>query len=301
MKKLAKPFLKWAGGKRQLLETYEKYYPKELKEGKIENYYEPFVGAGAIFFNIAQKYKIKNIFLYDINEDLILIYKYIQANVEMLIQDLKNCEETYLSHNLEMRSKYYYAVRDIFNRGKKTVDYLNPMSPGWLGIAVRFIFLNKSCFNGLYRVNRKGEFNVPHGKYKNPKICDESNLRLVFKLLQKINIKNSNFVNMFEDIDKSKKSFIYFDPPYRPLSKTSNFTSYSESDFTEDDQIILSKLYLKLADDGHKVMLSNSDNGDGFIQNHYKNFNINYVKASRRINSKGSKRGSVKEVVITNY
>lgn len=296
----AKPFLKWAGGKRQLLETYEKYYPKELKEGKIENYYEPFVGAGAVFFNIAQKYKIKNIFLYDINEDLINVYKVIKKYCDTLSYELSYNEKKYLSSSEEEREFTYYEIRKAFN---KDIDRSNFLTPN-VRRAGQFTFLNKTCFNGLYRVNRKGEFNVPWGKYKDPNICDESNLKLVFKLLQGINVKSSNFINMFEDIediDRSKKSFIYFDPPYRPLNKTSNFTSYSESDFTENDQIILSKLYFKLDEAGHKVMLSNSDSGDGFIQEHYKNFNIHSVKASRRINSKGKKRGSIKEVVITNY
>ena len=172
----AKPFLKWVGGKRQLLNTFEKLYPKNLKNKKVENYYEPFVGGGAVFFDVAQKYKIKNAFLYDINEELILTYLVIQKDVSKLLDFLYRYSKQYKNISEEKQKEYYYELRENFNQQRFNINY-DRYSENWIPRAAQTIFLNRTCFNGMYRVNKSGHFNVPFGKYSNPKICDEENLR----------------------------------------------------------------------------------------------------------------------------
>jgi DNA adenine methylase len=299
----AKPFLKWAGGKNQLLSVFRKFYPKELLKGEIKNYYEPFVGGGAVFFDIAQNYGIDSAFLYDINEELVLTYKVVQKDVNSLIEFLHRYSNQYLSLKREKREQYYYELRHNFNLQRFNIDY-DKYSENWVSRAAQIIFLNKTCYNGLFRFNSKGEFNSPFGLYDNPKILDENNLLNVSKLLEIAEIKKADFKEVRQDIKKS--SFIYFDPPYRPLSKTSNFTSYSKYQFKDDDQIQLASLFNELNEMDCLLMLSNSDPKntdptDNFFDIIYKGYNIRRVSAKRIINSNVKKRNSINEIIVTNY
>jgi len=299
----AKPFLKWVGGKRQLLEQFKKLYPTELKLKKIKNYFEPFVGGGAVFFDIAQNYEIENAFLYDINDELILTYKVIQKDVHKLIEFLFRYDKQYKKLSEEDRKQYFYEIRQNYNLQRFNIDY-KKYSDNWIPRAAQAIFLNKTCFNGLFRFNSKGEFNSPMGRYKNPKILDEQNLLNVSKLLEIATIKRADFSEVKNDIKEI--SFVYFDPPYRPISKTASFTSYSKFNFQDDEQLKLAGLFYELDQQGHKLMLSNSDPkntnpDDDFFETIYSNFNITRVDAKRSINSNGSKRNSIKEIVVTNY
>ena len=201
-KGVAKPFLKWAGGKGQLLNKFEELYPQALIDGKIETYIEPFVGGGAVLFNVLQSYEIKKAYINDINKELINCYRCIKADIEEVIKQLKALENEYLS--CVDRNNYFYEVRNRYNE-----IHLN----GHLDFekCADFIFLNRTCFNGLYRVNRDGKFNVPHGRYKNPLICDQDNLRLCSKLLQRVEINFGSYEQVLDKADKN--AFIYFDPP----------------------------------------------------------------------------------------
>jgi DNA adenine methylase len=302
-KNLAKPFLKWAGGKSQLLSEFPKYFPKELITGKIQNYYEPFLGSGAVFFFVAQKFSIKKAILSDINEELILTFNVVKQNVRKLVEELEKLKAEYLNLSEKERENYFYDLRLEFNQSKSQVDFKN-YSSNWIKRASQIIFLNKTCFNGLFRLNKNGEFNVPFGKYKNPQIYDEENLLKASELLKIADIHQTDF----EEIKKyaSENFFIYFDPPYRPISKTSSFTSYSKFSFNETDQLRLAKLFSELGVNENKLMLSNSDPknenpNDDFFEKHYQKFNINRVKALRVINSKAEKRGAINELIITNY
>ncbi len=299
----AKPFLKWVGGKRQLLEQFEKLYPIELELKRIKNYYEPFVGGGAVFFDVVQNYEIENAYLYDINDELILTYKVIQKDVNKLIEFLYRYDKQYKKLNEEKKKEYYYELRENYNIQRFNIDY-NKYSENWVPRAAQSIFLNKTCFNGLFRFNSKGGFNAPMGRYKNPKILDQQNLLNVSKLLEIATIKKANFKEVKNDIKNN--SFVYFDPPYRPISKTSNFTSYSKYTFQDDEQLQLASLFYELDQRGHKLMLSNSDPKntdpeDDFFESIYSTFNITRVDAKRSINSNGSKRNPIKEIVVTNY
>ncbi len=299
----AKPFLKWVGGKRQLLEQFEELYPFELKIKKIKNYYEPFVGGGAVFFDIAQNYEIESAYLYDINDELILTYQVIQRDVQKVIEFLYRYEKQYKKLSDEDRKQFYYEVRRNYNLQRFNIDYTK-YSDNWIPRAAQTIFLNKTCFNGLFRFNLRGEFNSPVGKYKNPKILDEQNLLNVSILLEIATIKKADFTEVKNDIKDS--SFVYFDPPYRPISKTANFTSYSKFNFQDDEQLKLAALFYELDQQGHKLMLSNSDPkntnpDDDFFETAYSSFNITRVNAKRSINSNGLKRNAIKEIVVTNY
>jgi len=290
-KTLAKPFLKWAGGKTQLLDEIDKRLPEdEIRSGKIDTYIEPFVGGGAIFFYIAHEYpEIKHFYLFDINGDLVNCYNAIKTNVASLIDELRNLESNFLRRNTVARKHFYYFIRKEFNSDRSVA---------------KLIFLNKTCFNGLYRVNRKGEFNVPFGDYNNPNICNEDNLRAASEVLQKADILCSDFEESEKYITES--TFVYFDPPYRPLSVTASFTSYSKEDFSQDDQTRLSCFCKKIDPNGAKFLLSNSDPknenpNDHFFEDHYKSFYIERVKAKRAINCKAYGRGHINELLITNY
>lgn len=299
----AKPFLKWAGGKTQLLEQFTDHFPKELKEEKLYNYYEPFLGGGAVFFFIAQNYSIKNAYLSDINEDLMLTYNVVKKNVTELIEELATLKESYLKKDEPKREEYFYEIRTTFNEEKGEINFDN-YSTTWIVHAAKMIFLNKTCFNGLFRLNRKGEFNVPFGRYKNPSILDEENLIAANSALQIAEIAKTDFEKIKGKVQDN--FFIYFDPPYRPINKTSSFTSYSKFDFTDKDQERLAKFYSELGNNGNKLMLSNSDpknqnSDDDFFERLYRGFNITRVRASRMINCVGEKRGKINELLITNY
>lgn len=300
----ARPFLKWAGGKGQLLPKFQELYPKELKEKKIKNYFEPFLGSGAVFFDIVQNFDIDNAYLYDINEELILTYNVIQKDVSKLIDFLYRYQRTYLKLDKAKRKDYFCDQRTNYNLQRFNVDYTK-YSDTWIPRAAQLIFLNRTCFNGLFRVNSKGEFNTPAGDYDNPTICDEHNLLAVSKVLEKAIIKKADFRQVKRDL-KSSNSFIYFDPPYRPISKTASFKAYSKHGFNDKEQTELAKLYSQLNQKGSLLMLSNSDPKnndpmDNFFDEIYKDFNILRVPARRMINSDASKRGEINEIVITNY
>ena len=299
----AKPFLKWVGGKRQLLSQFETLYPAELKQRKIKNYYEPFVGGGAVFFDVAQNYEVENAFLYDINDELILSYKVIQKDVHKLLEFLTKYDKIYKTLSEKKQQEYYYELRDSYNLNRFNIDY-EKYSENWIPRVAQTIFLNKTCFNGLFRFNSKGGFNSPQGKYKNPNIVDEQNLLNVSKLLEIATIKKADFREVKNDIKDS--SFIYFDPPYRPISETSSFTAYSKFNFEGDQQLQLAGLFIDLDKSGHKLMLSNSDPkntnpDDNFFDTIYSDFKISRVDAKRSINSDSTKRNSIKEIVVTNY
>ena len=299
----ARPFLKWAGGKSQLLSQFEAFYPPELKQGKIEKYIEPFVGSGAVFFDIAQTYSLKSIFLYDVNVELIVAYRVIQRDVRGLIDQLQDLSSKYKALDGKHRKDYYYQKREMYNNQHNDFDYRH-FSQKWISRAALLIFLNRTCFNGLFRLNSKGEFNVPHGSYKNPRILDEENLLNVARVLQPAEIQAGDFESCASEVDEN--TFVYFDPPYRPISQTSSFTSYSKFDFGDDEQKRLAEFFAKLDRECHaKLMLSNSDPtnedpSDNFFNVLYHGFSIHTVSANRMINSNGAKRGKIRELLITN-
>jgi DNA adenine methylase len=300
---IAKPFLKWAGGKSQLLDKFLDFYPAELKSGLLTNYYEPFIGGGAVFFDVAQRYNIKSAFLCDINQELILTYLVIQQDVFKLIEVLDTFSKNYTNLDEVAQSRFYYKVREEYNRNRLNINYLS-YSEDWILRAAQIIFMNKTCFNGLFRFNQKGEFNVPAGRYKNPKILDESNLLNVSKLLSIAEIRNAGFETIENGVKEN--SFVYFDPPYRPISKTSAFTAYSKFKFGDEEQKQLAALFNRLNKMGIKQMLSNSDPknndlGDNFFDELYCQYNISRIPARRMINSDATKRNAINEIVVTNY
>ncbi len=280
IKNKAKPFVKWVGGKRQLLKQFKDLclYPPTGFDVLKNTYYEPFVGGGAVFFDLLPKKAV----LSDMNKELVITYNVIKNNVEDLIKSLKKHK-----HNKE----YFLKIR------AQKIEKLSDLQT-----ASRFIYLNRTCFNGMYRVNRSGEFNVPFGDNKNPLICDEENLRKVSNILKNVSVVHEDYKNV---LNKAKKGdFIYFDPPYYPINKTSSFTSYTADAFLEKEQIELRDTFMELNKRGCFVMLSNSDTS--FINKIYseikdKKVKINKVQAGRSINSKGSGRGKITEVLITNY
>ena len=298
MQNKVKPFVKWAGGKGSLLNQLNKYYPLELKNGKIECYIEPFVGGGAVLIDILQNYKINEAYAFDINENLINSYNIIKNNVNELIYNLKILEKEYLRLEKDARKEYFYNIREQYNSYKLDKDEKS------LQKAVEFIFLNRTCFNGLYRVNKNGDFNVPMGNYKNPTICDEENLKALSRLIRNVKFQYGDYKASQECIKKN--TFVYFDPPYRPLNVTSGFTSYTKEDFDDENQKELALFYKNLSNRKVKVMLSNSnpkntDKEDCFFENIYKGFNINEVYAKRMINANSNGRGEISELLITNY
>ena len=267
-----KPFLKWAGGKRQLISQMDHYFPKEFNK-----YIESFVGGGAIFFYLLPKKSI----LIDINDDLINTYKIIRNNISELIELLRK-------HKNER--EYYYNIRHA-DRNSNTFN-------DWPDIqkASRTIYMNRCCYNGLYRVNSKGHFNVPFGKYKNPKFCDEINLKAVHYALQNTCLVNGSFEKCLDYAEKG--DFVYLDPPYVPISESANFTSYTKENFGKNDQIKLFEVFKILDERGCKVMLSNSYSE--FTLDLYKDYRINTLRAKRSINSDPNNRGEIKELLITN-
>ncbi|MEA2104601.1 MAG: Dam family site-specific DNA-(adenine-N6)-methyltransferase [Candidatus Cloacimonadota bacterium] len=300
----ARPFLKWAGGKTQLLENLEKQLPIEIKKTKkIKYYVEPFIGGGAFFFYLKNNYEIENAFISDINKEIIVGYQTIQKKPNKLVDALWKMQKEYLAKSTKDRENYFYKIRKKYNQNITTFNYKN-YNNSWITRTCQLIFLNKTCFNGLFRQNRKGEFNVPSGKYKNPKICDEVNLIAVNRTLQNTEIKICDFAETQKFVDKN--TLVYLDPPYRPLNNSSSFTSYSKDGFDDDDQIRLSKYYKQLDEIGADLILSNSDPknhnpNDNFFDNLYNKFSIQRVKATRMINSNAQKRGQINEIIIANY
>jgi len=300
----ARPFLKWAGGKTQLLEQLRSLYPPELPAGGLTTYVEPFTGGGAVFFDVVQRYPIARAYLYDANPELILIYRVVQGGVEALIKRLGNYAGEYLSRDQEGRKAYYYQVREKLNRQLETIDF-DVFSEAWIDRAAMHLFLNKTCYNGLFRLNSRGLFNTPHGRYKNPRILDADNLRAASRVLQIATIRRGDFESCVDVVDD--RAFVYFDPPYRPISKTAHFTSYSRFGLDDDDQRRLARFFARLHHEtGARLMLSNSDPtnetpDDDFFDRLYREFYRYRVSAQRNINSKAGRRGPIRELVVTNY
>ncbi|WP_341226086.1 DNA adenine methylase [uncultured Arcticibacterium sp.] len=293
---MAKPFLKWAGGKSQLIDEIEHRLPERLIESSFV-FVEPFVGSGAVLFWVLQRFpNLKKAVINDVNKDLCNCYEVIKSDVESLILILTKWQEEYyaiLKDEVACK-KYFYSKRTLLNMNtsEKVIQ------------AALFIFLNKTCFNGLYRVNRKNEFNVPIGRYKKPRICDEKNLRAVSKLLKKVVILNSDYTDTLKHAGKF--AFYYLDPPYKPLSKTSSFNSYANVIFDDVEQTRLKKFCDLLDKKGHLWLQSNSDPkntepDNNFFDFLYKAYSIQRVKANRRINADPIKRGDLTELLISNF
>ncbi len=295
--KKVKPFLKWAGGKGQLLSELEAYYP--FGDKKITKYAEPFVGGGAVLFDILSKYDLEEVYISDINAELMNTYRVIRDGVDGIIAMLAAMQDKFLPMDTEHRKAYYLTKRAQFNDlkvgGSEGVN---------LEKAAIMIFLNKTCFNGLYRVNQKGLFNVPVGSYKNPLICDEENLRAVSEKLQKVTVVCGDYRQSAAFIDDS--TFVYFDPPYRPITDTAHFTAYTETLFRDEEQIELAKFVDDMHGKGAKIVISNSDPKnfnaeDDFFDNIYASYRIKRVDANRMISCKSEARGKIKELLISNF
>lgn len=293
MKQEAKPFIKWVGGKTQLLEEIRKYYPSQ-----IEKYCEPFVGGGAVLFDVLSKKDPKEILINDINSELINTYKQIKENCSGIIDKLASLQEKYWTSSLEENKSLYLEKRERFNALK-----VNGNKSENLEKATLFIFLNKTCFNGLFRVNSKGLFNVPFNNAKKPLLCDADNLKACSKFLKNVKMSVGSYSQCKDFIDD--KTFVYIDPPYRPLTQTAAFTSYNENAFGDKEQIELAKFIEEISNRKAIVVTSNSDpknvcESDTFFDKLYKKFIIKRVSASRMINSNAKKRGAINELLISN-
>lgn len=293
--KIAKPFLKWAGGKTKLINDIEKALPIDLKNERL-TYIEPFVGSGAVLFWVLNNFpRLKKAVINDINADLINTYKIIASNPKELISILEVWHHEFhaLEGSEDNKKLYYYHKRDLYNTRNEELSVQ----------AALFIFLNRTCFNGLYRVNRNNLYNVPMGAYKRPTICDKDNILAVSNALQKVEIICGDYEETLNFAGKN--TLFYFDPPYKPLSETSSFNSYAKDDFNDEEQIRLRDFCSKLDSLNHTWVLSNSDvKGkditDNFFDDLYGKYNIKRVDAKRSINANPAKRGSLKELLITN-
>jgi len=298
----ANPFVKWAGGKRQIIDEIHGFLPKIIQERDIK-YIEPFVGGGAVYFSLFKSPNIQESILIDNNPILIATYNTIKNNVDKLISDLYILEQNYKQITEEKKkSKYYYKIREQYNELIRKIEFPIDNS-SCIKLAAKFIFLNRTCFNGLYRVNSKGEFNVPRGNYKNPNICNSKNLFQVANALRKAKILHDDFERSEEFIDGS--SFVYLDPPYRPLN-SSGFISYTKIEFDDNEQKRLAKFCNKIDKLGGKFLLSNSDPknsdpDDNFFDELYSDYRIIRINARRNINRNGNERGLVSELLIMNY
>ena len=293
---LTRPFVKWVGGKSQLLLDIDLYLPNDLKNQEVVHYYEPFVGGGAMLFYMLETYpNIKRVIANDINARLINCYNVVKNNVNELISVLKELQKEYNRSLPEYRSMQFLDIRNKYN----STSELNVMTAAW------FIYLNKTCYNGLYRENKKGEFNVPFGYYNNPAICDEDLLRADSKALQDVEFVCGDFFDLIDfnsiDVSDGVYRFVYMDPPYVPITESSKFTQYTKESFGTDKQrqvndiAQICKLY------NMRVMISNSYAAGRDDDDVYKNYNKYTVYASRDINSKGNRRGKIPEVLLTTY
>ena len=290
----ARPFIKWVGGKTQLLNEVSKSLPRDFASRQHVTYVEPFVGGGAVMFWILQEYpNIERAVINDINQELICTYRVIQVNVEELIAELAHIQDEYIPLGSEDRKAYFMEKRARFNTKKTT-----PVET-----AALFIFLNRTCFNGLYRVNSKGKFNVPHGKYANPRICDADNLHACSAVLQKVEILCGDFSETGRYAGPN--TLFYFDPPYKPITETSSFTSYAKEGFNDDEQVRLRDFCDQISKDKALFVASNSDPkgvnpSENFFDTLYNHFIIKRVSATRMINSDASGRGAISELMISN-
>ncbi len=300
----AKPFLKWAGGKTQLLGQLREHYPPGLGTGAITRYVEPFVGGGAVFLDVMQGSAIQEAHLFDINPELIVAYTAVQRDPQGLIDLLAAYRDRYAALDEAEREEYFYARRGHYNAQRATIDF-TVFSPAWVERAADLIFLNKTCYNGLFRVNSSGHFNVPFGRYVRPEIFDPGNILAVSGLLQRASLHIGPFEACFDLVDE--RTFVYFDPPYRPISRTSSFNSYAADRFGDDEQRRLAAFFRRLhTEKGARLMLSNSDPknvdpNDSFFDDLYAGFTVRRVFASRLINSVVEGRGKITEILVSNY
>jgi DNA adenine methylase len=299
----ARPFLKWAGGKGQLLAQFESFFPDDLKEGAIRRYVEPFIGSGAVFFKVAHSFPSLELVISDINPELILAYRTLQGQVDGLIETLQGLQARYLRLSEDARKDFYYQLRADYNAHRSQIDY-EVYQAAWIERTAQLIFLNRTGYNGLFRLNSQGAFNVPFGRYKNPRLLDSANLRAVARLLQNVHIQFGDFESIARFVDQD--TLVYFDPPYRPISSTAHFTAYSREAFDDTQQLRLATFYRTLDARGAKLMLSNSDPhnldpGDDFFERAYAGYRIERVQASRNINRLASRRGPIAELLILNY
>ena len=321
MADLPKPVLKWAGGKRQLLDVIDAHLPPEVKSGEITTYVEPMVGGGAVFFHMKQRYgkTLTNYYISDYNWDLFVLYRVIKTRVKDLIEELQKLADEYLplpptqkGDKEGERISMYKRIREEYNEDEWDNDrHLNDgvgfrkrLTDRWVRRAAMTVFLNRTCFNGLYRVNSSGKFNVPHGRYDKPDIVDEENLRAVSRALKGVQISVGSYEDNLAMVDD--KTFVYFDPPYRPLPNTPSFTDYHKAAFGDAEQGVLADTFTELHERGAKLMLSNSDpkntdESDEFFDELYSQYTIHRVNARRAINSDGKGRGEITEILVTNY
>ncbi len=294
-----KPFVKWAGGKGRLLEQLDANLPQFINTTPEVCYIEPFVGGGAMLFHMLQKFpNIKHVVINDINEELISCYRIIKVSPNELLPLLKEIERNFLTGSQEVRKELFYAYRDEYN----DKDSLSEVRKCAL-----FIFLNRTCFNGLYRVNSRGAFNVPYGRYVNPTICDEVTIMSASEALNRVDIvlKSGDYKEVLSDIDNPANTFVYLDPPYRPLLGEKNFQAYAKGPFSDHQQEELRDFCNELTDLGINWMQSNSDsrNADGssYFEDLYDNYDFQIIYAPRAINAFGEGRGKITESLIRNY
>lgn len=296
MKPIAKPFVKWAGGKSQILDDIRAKYPAGLGKS-ITKYAEPFVGGGAVLFDVLSLYELESVYISDINSELITTYIVIRDNPDALISLLYSMQCYYWQADKDARKVFYYEMRERFNKIK--IEQCDSIEA-----AALFIFLNRTCFNGLYRVNSKGYFNVPMGSYNKPTICDVENIKAVSACLQGVQIVCGDYRMSRDFMDN--KTFAYFDPPYRPLSQTSSFTAYAQDGFGDSEQTELAHFIDEICDKGAFVIASNSDPkntnaDDEFFDELYSKYRITRISANRMINSSAYGRGKINELLITSY
>lgn len=293
---IGKPFIKWVGGKGQLIVQLQGLLPESFDSWTDVTYIEPFVGGGAMLFYMLQTYpNIKRAIINDINPDLARCYKVVRDNPKELIKSLKEIQTIYYTiEKEEDKKEFFLKERERYNSNRLS-DIDN---------STLFIFLNRTCFNGLYRVNKSGLFNVPFGRYTKPTICDEDTILADSEILQKVEIFNTDFEKTIEEAENS--TLFYFDPPYRPLSNTSSFNNYAKEVFNDDEQIRLKSFCDRINTEGYHFMLSNSDGStrncnDTFFDDLYRDYNINRVWASRNVNANASKRGKLTEILVRNF
>ena len=299
----AKPFFKWVGGKTQLLPHLTKIVDTIYQNKQIDSYVEPFIGGGALFFWLCSHKHVKSAIISDVNEDLILTYRVVQQFTKKLISQLFILEQQYVAADDAQREIMFYEIRQQYNIEKTQINYEKSVTNLSISRASKFIFLNKTCFNGLYRQNSKGQFNVPFGRYKTPKICDENNLINCATALDNVNILCGDFESTEKYVVKN--SLVYLDPPYKPITKTASFTKYHKDDFGDNDQIRLADYYKRIDELGAKIILSNSDpmsvnSNNSFFDDLYSSFDIARVDVSRAIGAAASSRKIVKELIIKN-
>ena len=299
----ARPFLKWAGGKTQLLGALAARIPPGLDAGALPVYIEPFVGGGAVFFDFARRFSFTESHIFDCNEELVLAYTVVRDDVGALIRHLAGLSGEYQVKTDAGREALYYGLRDEFNRAKQDIDFTR-FNRSWSWRAAELIFLNRTCYNGLFRVNAAGAFNVPFGKYTNPSFPSPELLEADARVLRTTGIHLGDFTAAEPFV--SDRAFVYLDPPYRPISTTSRFTSYARGRFDDEDQRRLACFFTRCSAAGAKLMLSNSDPknhdpADEFFDALYGGFRVERVPAKRMINADGSGRGAIREIIVTNY